>query len=104
MTIQNRVATISVVPSASSLVIKALKEPPRDRKKVKNGMYPYIHNILFQLILSTIVPHVSLNDLLDFNKRRTLKKNLELLHPELLSVIVWFCGLIQNVLSYFFDF
>jgi len=26
----------SVVPSASSLVIKALKEPPRDRKKEKN--------------------------------------------------------------------
>lgn len=35
--IQNRVATISVVPSAASLIIKALKEPPRDRKKVKNG-------------------------------------------------------------------
>ena len=34
--IQNRVATVSVVPSAASLVIKALKEPPRDRKKVKN--------------------------------------------------------------------
>jgi large subunit ribosomal protein L12e len=27
---------VSVVPSASSLVIKALKEPPRDRKKEKN--------------------------------------------------------------------
>merc|ERR1712043_74381 len=34
--IQNRQATVSVVPSASSLVIKALKEPPRDRKKEKN--------------------------------------------------------------------
>merc|ERR1712142_1301611 len=34
--IQNRQATVSVVPSASSLIIKALKEPPRDRKKVKN--------------------------------------------------------------------
>lgn len=34
--IQNRVATISVIPSAASLIIKALKEPPRDRKKVKN--------------------------------------------------------------------
>ncbi|EEP81842.1 60S ribosomal protein L12 [Uncinocarpus reesii 1704] len=32
----NRQAAISVVPSASSLVIKALKEPPRDRKKEKN--------------------------------------------------------------------
>merc|ERR1711896_70099 len=36
LTIQNRQATVSVVPSASSLIIKALKEPPRDRKKVKN--------------------------------------------------------------------
>ncbi|KXJ18820.1 60S ribosomal protein L12 [Exaiptasia diaphana] len=36
LTIQNRQAKVSVVPSASSLVIKALKEPPRDRKKVKN--------------------------------------------------------------------
>ncbi len=36
LTIQNRQATVSVVPSASSLVIRALKEPPRDRKKQKN--------------------------------------------------------------------
>lgn len=36
MTIKNRQAAVSVVPSASSLVIKALKEPPRDRKKEKN--------------------------------------------------------------------
>lgn len=36
LTIQNRQATISVVPTASSLIIKALKEEPRDRKKVKN--------------------------------------------------------------------
>ena len=34
--IQNRQATVSVVPSAAALIIKALKEPPRDRKKVKN--------------------------------------------------------------------
>ena len=27
---------MSVVPTASSLIIKALKEPPRDRKKEKN--------------------------------------------------------------------
>lgn len=37
LTIQNRVAKIDVVPSAASLIIKELKEPPRDRKKVKNG-------------------------------------------------------------------
>lgn len=34
--IQNRQAEVTVVPSAAALVIKALKEPPRDRKKVKN--------------------------------------------------------------------
>ncbi|XP_076663346.1 ribosomal protein L12 [Andrena cerasifolii] len=36
LTIQNRQATISIVPSGASLIIKALKEPPRDRKKQKN--------------------------------------------------------------------
>ncbi|XP_012372336.1 60S ribosomal protein L12-like [Octodon degus] len=36
LTIQNRQAPIEVVPSASALIIKALKEPPRDRKKQKN--------------------------------------------------------------------
>lgn len=35
--IQNRQARVEVVPSAASLVIKALKEPPRDRKKVKHS-------------------------------------------------------------------
>ncbi|AQZ12496.1 RPL12B (YDR418W) and RPL12A (YEL054C) [Zygosaccharomyces parabailii] len=34
--VQNRQAAASVVPSASALVITALKEPPRDRKKEKN--------------------------------------------------------------------
>ncbi len=37
LTVQNRVAKIDVVPSASALVIKALKEPYRDKKKVKNS-------------------------------------------------------------------
>eukprot|EP00178_Gracilaria_changii_P013988 TRINITY_DN39697_c0_g1_i1.p1 TRINITY_DN39697_c0_g1~~TRINITY_DN39697_c0_g1_i1.p1 ORF type:complete len:166 (-),score=25.30 TRINITY_DN39697_c0_g1_i1:74-571(-) len=36
LTIQNRQAKVEVVPTASALLIKALKEPPRDRKKVKN--------------------------------------------------------------------
>ena len=34
LTVQNRIAKVSVVPSAAALVIKALKEPTRDRKKV----------------------------------------------------------------------
>lgn len=33
---QNRQAKVSVIPSAAALVIKALKEPVRDRKKDKN--------------------------------------------------------------------
>ena len=41
--IQNRQATISVVPSAASLIIKALKEPPRDRKKQKNSESFYVN-------------------------------------------------------------
>ena len=35
--VQNRQAKVEVVPSAAALIIKALKEPPRDRKKVKNS-------------------------------------------------------------------
>ena len=35
LTIQNRQAKVDVVPSAAALIIKALKEPPRDRKKVR---------------------------------------------------------------------
>jgi hypothetical protein len=35
LTVQNRQAKVSVVPSAAALVIKALKEPVRDRKKVR---------------------------------------------------------------------
>ena len=36
LTVQNRQAAVSVCPSAAALIIKALKEPHRDRKKVKN--------------------------------------------------------------------
>ena len=34
--VKNRVATVIVAPSVASRIIRALKEPPRDRKKVKN--------------------------------------------------------------------
>lgn len=34
LSVQNRIAKVSVIPSAAALVIKALKEPIRDRKKV----------------------------------------------------------------------
>ncbi|KAK2101527.1 60S ribosomal protein L12 [Saguinus oedipus] len=36
LTIQNRQAQIEVVLPSSALIIKVLKEPPRDRKKQKN--------------------------------------------------------------------
>ena len=36
LVIQNRQAAVEILPSASSLVIKALKDPVRDRKKEKN--------------------------------------------------------------------
>merc|ERR1711964_591353 len=36
LTIQNRQAKVDLVPTATSLVIRELKEPPQDRKKVKN--------------------------------------------------------------------
>ena len=35
LTVQNRIAKVSIIPSASALVVKALKEPPRDRKKAR---------------------------------------------------------------------
>merc|ERR1712166_1202414 len=34
--VQNRKVTVEAIPSATAMLIKALKEPPRDRKKVKN--------------------------------------------------------------------
>ena len=37
--VQNRVATVTIVPTAAPLIIKALKEPPRDRKKEKNRVH-----------------------------------------------------------------
>ena len=39
LTVQNRQAAVSLIPSASSLVMKALNEPVRDRKKVKNVVH-----------------------------------------------------------------
>jgi large subunit ribosomal protein L12e len=39
LTVVNRQATVSMIPSSSSLVMKALNEPYRDRKKVKNVVH-----------------------------------------------------------------
>ncbi|XP_033085248.1 60S ribosomal protein L12-like [Trachypithecus francoisi] len=50
LTIQNRQAQIEVVPSASALIIEALKEPPTDRKKQKN--IKHRGNITFDEIIN----------------------------------------------------
>ncbi|XP_074077191.1 large ribosomal subunit protein uL11-like [Macrotis lagotis] len=49
-TIQNRQAQIEVVPSASALIIKALKECPQDRKQQKNIQHS--GNITFNVIVN----------------------------------------------------
>ncbi|CAG0892078.1 unnamed protein product [Darwinula stevensoni] len=39
LAIKDRKATVEVVPSTSTLILKALRESPRDRKKVKNAVH-----------------------------------------------------------------
>ena len=51
LTIQNRQAKIEVVAPASALIIKALKEPPGDRKTQKN--IKHSGNITFDEIVNT---------------------------------------------------
>jgi large subunit ribosomal protein L12e len=36
LSVINRVATPTIVPTAAAMILRELKEPPRDRKKVKN--------------------------------------------------------------------
>ena len=37
---------MEVVPSASSLIIRELNEPPRDRKKEKNGSFLWVWSLI----------------------------------------------------------
>merc|ERR1711957_407263 len=37
--VRNRQAPVSIMPTAAPLILKALKEPPRDRKKTKNVVH-----------------------------------------------------------------
>jgi len=74
--IQNRVANVEVVPSASALIIKALKEPPRDRKKEKNIKH---HG------------NVSINDIIGIARKmraRSLAKDLKGTILEILGTAV----------------
>ena len=53
--VQNRQAKIDVVPSAASLIIKELKEPLRDRKKVKHGTYWYSIHLIVALSYPRVI-------------------------------------------------
>lgn len=50
LTIQNRQASIEVIPSSATMIIKGLKEPARDRKKEKN--IKHHGNLTFDQIIS----------------------------------------------------
>mmetsp|Transcript_110870 Transcript_110870/g.155606 ORF Transcript_110870/g.155606 Transcript_110870/m.155606 type:complete len:167 (-) Transcript_110870:135-635(-) len=50
LSVVNRQATVSVVPSAASLIIRALKEPVRDRKKGPKGL-PHDGDLSFDDVL-----------------------------------------------------
>ena len=56
--VQNRNCFVSVVPTAAPLILKALKEGPRDRKKTKNVK----HN-----------GNVKLDDIIDIAKKLRFK-------------------------------
>lgn len=74
--VQNRQAKVEVVPTASALVIKALKEPVRDRKKDKNIK----HN-----------GNLKLNDIIDIARvmaPRSCAKNLSGTCKEILGTCV----------------
>ena len=47
----NRVVTVSVLPSASSLIQKALKKPPRVRPRDKETHYKHEGNLEFEQIV-----------------------------------------------------
>lgn len=49
LSVQNRQASVEVTPSAASMVIRALKEPPRDRKKQKD--VPHDGNISLDAVI-----------------------------------------------------
>lgn len=92
LTIQNRQATITVVPSAASLIIKALKEPPRDRKKVKNIKHS---------------GNLSMDDILQIAKTmrpRSMSRKLEGTVKEILGtcqvvfIYIYFLNLLYQVL------
>jgi len=73
LSIANRQAEAEIIPSSASLVLKALKEPVRDRKKVKNVVHD--GNITFADVMGVV--HVM--------KERSLAKTLKACACEILG-------------------
>ncbi len=92
LTVQNRNAKIDVIPSASSLVIKALKEPPRDRKKQKNSKLSFFYWNVF-IFISYLVKHdgnVSLDEIFKIARimrPRSLAKTFDGTVKEILGTV-----------------
>jgi len=72
LNVQNRQAIVEVIPSAAVLLIKSLKEPYRDRKKVKN--IKHNGNITMNTII--LVAKILRNRSLSINLKGTLKEIL----------------------------
>lgn len=70
--VQNRQASVEVVPSAAVLLIKSLNEPLRDRKKIKNIKHE--GNITFKNII--LISKLLRNRSLSINLEGTIKEVL----------------------------
>lgn len=74
LTVLNRVANVEVVPSASSLLIKELKEPPRDRKANKGQKC-----IIFLIYIDVHSGDLSLDQIINIARQlrdRSMSKEL----------------------------
>ena len=61
LNVQNRQATVEVVPSSAVLLIKSLKEPLRDRKKVKNIKHTATISLSTLILISKLMRKKSLS-------------------------------------------
>jgi large subunit ribosomal protein L12e len=59
--VQNRQAEVEVVPSAAAFLIKGLKEPKRDRKKIKNIKHDGSLPIFYIIDIAKIIKNRSLS-------------------------------------------
>lgn len=69
LTVQNRVCKVEVIPSAAALLVKALKEPSRDRKKEKNStqlsFQPFFPRLILILFTVKHNGNITMKDVID---------------------------------------